>query len=144
MLTPGRRSRHSILTPSRSSTSSSRIASPAPSLQKAQVGGIQRNESIATVYLIYPLSTLSLLRKHYLDILITSSWPQVISETTQYKLTTVPNSIHSIARDVVKRRRVSCAGFSAGLGYACEGNRVVVWPVGGNNINDGYKWVYSK
>ena len=58
----------------------------------------------------------------------------MISETTQYKLTTFPNSIHSIARDVVKRRRVSCAGFSAGLGYACEGNRVVVWPVGGNKM----------
>ena len=58
----------------------------------------------------------------------------MISETTQYKLTTQPSAVHSIARDVMKRGRAHCAGLTYGVGYVAEENRVVVWPVGGNKM----------
>ena len=59
---------------------------------------------------------------------------QVVLETTQYKLETVPNSVHSLARDALKRRRASLAGLAQGLGYVAEGNKVLVWNVGGNKM----------
>ena len=67
MLTPGRRARRSILTPSRVS-GHSRTASP---------------------------------------VTLVPEKPQIVSETSQYQLISLPHSFHPVARDIVKRNKAS-------------------------------------
>ena len=44
----------------------------------------------------------------------------------------MPHSVHSIARDVIKRSRVKVAGLTHSMGYVADGNKVVVWHIGGS------------